>query len=86
MGGFMWSRRAFLKGVVAGGVVVSATDVMANTFSGAKKITILHTNDIHSHIDPFPDSDKYNAGKGGFETIAGIDKNGARAGAKRVAF
>jgi 5'-nucleotidase len=30
-----------------------------------KHITILHTNDVHSHIDPFPANDKRNANKGG---------------------
>jgi 5'-nucleotidase len=30
-----------------------------------KKITILHTNDVHSHIDPFGPNDGRNANKGG---------------------
>lgn len=30
-----------------------------------KHITILHTNDVHSHIDPFGPNDKRNANKGG---------------------
>ena len=29
------------------------------------KITILHTNDVHSHIDPFSPNDGRNANKGG---------------------
>ncbi len=33
--------------------------------TSAKHITILHTNDVHSHIDPFPTNDKRNANKGG---------------------
>lgn len=30
-----------------------------------KKITILHTNDVHSHIDPFPKNDSLNPSGGG---------------------
>lgn len=33
--------------------------------TSAKHLTILHTNDVHSHIDPFPANDKRNANKGG---------------------
>ena len=33
--------------------------------SGLKKITILHTNDVHSHIDPFPKNDPLNPNGGG---------------------
>ena len=31
----------------------------------SKKITILHTNDVHSHIDPFPANDPLNPNGGG---------------------
>ena len=31
----------------------------------SKKITILHTNDVHSHIDPFPSTDPINPNGGG---------------------
>lgn len=30
-----------------------------------KHLTVLHTNDVHSHIDPFPADDPRNANKGG---------------------
>ena len=33
--------------------------------SDLKKITILHTNDVHSHIDPFPGNDPVNPNGGG---------------------
>ena len=33
--------------------------------NGLKKITILHTNDVHSHIDPFPKNDPLNPSGGG---------------------
>ncbi len=41
--------------------------------AGAKLITILHTNDVHSQIDPLPANDKY-AGKGGVARRATLVK------------
>jgi 5'-nucleotidase len=47
-----------------------------------KKLTILHTNDVHSHIDPFPADDPRNPNMGGvarraslIETIRKEDPN-----------
>ncbi len=37
-----------------------------------RSITILHTNDTHSQIDPFPDNHKYHAQKGGVVNRAKI--------------
>jgi len=37
-----------------------------------RSITILHTNDTHSQIDPFPDNHKYHAQKGGVVSRAKI--------------
>ena len=37
-----------------------------------KKITILHTNDIHSHIDPFNKNHKKYAGMGGMRKLGGL--------------
>lgn len=36
------------------------------------RIVILHTNDVHSHIDPFPDNDPKYAGLGGVERRAAL--------------
>jgi len=41
---------------------------------GEDLITILHTNDTHSQIDPIPDNDKVNAGKGGVARRATLVK------------
>jgi 5'-nucleotidase len=38
----------------------------------AKKLTILHSNDVHSRIDPFPDDDKKYPGMGGMAQKAAI--------------
>ena len=60
-------RRQFLKtltlGATAGIVGLPACTVGRGEQT---KLTILHTNDVHSHIDPFPDNHTKYAGKGGF--------------------
>src|SRR5262245_60955933 len=42
--------------------------------TGETLITILHTNDTHSQIDPVSDNDKTNAGKGGVARRATLVK------------
>jgi 5'-nucleotidase len=39
---------------------------------GIEKLTILYTNDQHSRIDPFPQSDAKNPGEGGFSKRAAL--------------
>jgi len=38
------------------------------------KITLLHTNDMHSHIDPFPETDPKHPGLGGFARLNALVK------------
>ncbi|MDG4946014.1 metallophosphatase [Weeksellaceae bacterium KMM 9713] len=70
------SRRKFIqKSALATGLVaMPAVDLLAKT--PTKKITILHTNDQHSRIEPFePSSDERYSNKGGFSRRAAlIDK------------
>ncbi|MEZ4838570.1 bifunctional UDP-sugar hydrolase/5'-nucleotidase [Flavobacterium sp.] len=49
-------RREFIKNTIAGSTLVSFGGVPLSGFeeSKLKHLTILHTNDVHSHIDPFP--------------------------------
>ena len=49
-------RRTFLNNSVAATALMSCAGIPLNACKSntAKKITILHTNDVHSHIDPFP--------------------------------
>ncbi|MES2418820.1 MAG: metallophosphoesterase [Bacteroidota bacterium] len=61
------NRRNFIK---AGGVVSAAVALSINsldTFANGRlqKITILHTNDVHSRVEPFPMDDSRNQGLGG---------------------
>jgi 5'-nucleotidase len=63
----LWNRRQFIKTtVLAGGIVLlSRIPVMGNFLTDFKKITILHTNDFHSHLDPIPIDGSRNQGLGG---------------------
>ncbi len=63
----MINRRAFLKKTGAGSLlaVTGAFPLQAFGEPEIAKLTILHTNDVHSRIDPFPmDGGRYQ-GKGG---------------------
>ncbi|MDQ3047083.1 MAG: metallophosphatase [Bacteroidota bacterium] len=76
-GSHMNSRREFLKKTAfagAGMIAFSAipNEVLAKT--DMVKITILHTNDVHSHIDPFPDNDPKYPGLGGAVRRAALIK------------
>ena len=46
-----------------------------NKITEETTVTILHTNDVHSQIDPFPNNHNRFPGKGGFARIAGLIKN-----------
>ena len=61
------NRRQFLKLLGTAAVVGSVTpDVFAGVSVGkTTSLTILHTNDVHSRLDPFPMDGSRNAGKGG---------------------
>ena len=59
-------RRTFIKNTAASATLLSLGGMaLSCDKQNAKKITILHTNDVHSHIDPFGPSDGRNANKGG---------------------
>jgi 5'-nucleotidase len=85
----MITRRTFLKAAVAGGAALalprskmplSSTPLRSIGSSimeieaGETLITILHTNDTHSQIDPFPETDKLFGGKGGVARRATLVK------------
>jgi 5'-nucleotidase len=70
----MLNRRQFIRNLGAGAVGVMVVNVPFNAFSAGdyQKITILHTNDFHSHIDPFPNDAPRNAGEGGMAKRASL--------------
>ena len=61
-------RRKFLKNSVFGSLALGSTihNYGCET-SDLKKITILHTNDVHSHIEPFSSEHSEFPNQGGFE-------------------
>ncbi|KFF00062.1 5'-nucleotidase [Chryseobacterium formosense] len=66
-------RKRFLKTVGGGTLAMSlapnlmmAESLDLNPFKEAKKLTILHTNDQHSRIEPFDSSYTKNPNQGGF--------------------
>jgi 5'-nucleotidase len=66
----MWNRRDFIKSVAGIGCVAGIGDYEWVAEQLAKidlvKLTILHTNDWHSHIDPWKEDDPKHPGEGGF--------------------
>jgi 5'-nucleotidase len=86
----MITRRSFLKASLAGGAVATFPSPLTRSLSlppwssisaplldvaaGETLITILHTNDTHSQIDPLPDNDKQYPGKGGVARRATLVK------------
>lgn len=70
------NRRDFLKTLLAGSALASLSFSPFRTFANKEyiKLTILHTNDTHSHIDPFPANDPKYPGMGGFARRAEIIK------------
>lgn len=64
------TRRQFLKLLGTAAVIGStAPDILAGPLSISRNkttsLTVLHTNDVHSRLDPFPMDGSRNAGKGG---------------------
>lgn len=59
-------RRHFIQQTTAATAILGLSGMGLQSFvNRPKKITILHTNDVHSHIDPFGPDDARNANKGG---------------------
>ncbi len=67
-------RRNFIKNTLAGSALVALglrPDSVCAKDEGVK-ITILHTNDVHSRIDPFPMDDHNYPGRGGVARRAAL--------------
>ncbi len=70
----MQNRRTFIKNLGAGslGIFVLSGPMRAFAKEDLVQLTILHTNDFHSHIDPFPLDAPRNAGEGGMAKRAAM--------------
>ena len=70
----MSSRREFLKIAGKSAALVAVSGIPFQIFAAKEtvKLTVLHTNDVHSHIEPFPDNDPKYAGRGGVARRAAV--------------
>lgn len=63
------NRRHFIKNISSGALLLGTggfpLEVLASSKPEIVKLTILHTNDVHSRIDPFPMDGSTNQGLGG---------------------
>ena len=72
------NRRGFIKKIGLAGIALGASSLPLELLAGGRhedfiKLTILHTNDTHSRIDPFPAGSKYE-GLGGMAKRAHLIK------------
>jgi 5'-nucleotidase len=77
MEGFIMNRRTFIKNSfwgTSGLAALGAVPFDAFAKKEMVKITILHTNDVHSHIEPFPLNDPKYGGLGGVSRRAALIK------------
>ncbi|MFC4739167.1 bifunctional metallophosphatase/5'-nucleotidase [Flavobacterium ponti] len=68
-------RRDFIKNTAATSSLLTFGGLSLTSFDAVekiKKLTILHTNDTHSHIDPFPADDPKNPNQAGAARRASI--------------
>lgn len=76
----MPNRRTFIKQSLLGSASLIGASFINPLLANAlkkqhTKITILHTNDVHSHIDPFPANDPKYPGLGGAARRASLIHN-----------
>ena len=65
-------RRDFIEKTATGTVIMGLGLTLSSFDSEKKHLTILHTNDVHSHIDPFPMTDPRNPNMGGVARRAAL--------------
>ncbi len=70
------SRREFMKYLLGTGVVSVSLPILGReewlNYKETERITILYTNDQHSRIEPFPQTDAKYPGEGGFAKRAAV--------------
>ena len=67
-------RRDFIQKTASGTAILALPSLPLMSFGKPKikHLTILHTNDVHSHIDPFPADDSRNPNQGGVSRRASL--------------
>jgi 5'-nucleotidase len=68
------NRRNFLKNTAAGAALLALGIKSENVYANDDlvRLVILHTNDVHSRIDPFPMDGSRNQGRGGVAARAAL--------------
>ncbi|MDB9990045.1 metallophosphatase [Flavobacteriales bacterium] len=71
-----FNRRIFIKKITLASISLTLLNSFSflNKKTKTKKITILHTNDMHSHIDPFRENHSKYPGLGGMKRVASLVK------------
>lgn len=77
MGGLVMNRRRFIRNMAAGTAGLTLGSLPFNVLANDDfaTISILHTNDIHAHIEPFSGSNERYANKGGLARISQVAKS-----------
>ena len=72
----MADRREFIKGIFGGIALAGLSSLPIDLFAkeDMTRLTILHTNDVHSRIDPFPPNDPKYPNMGGVARRAALIK------------
>lgn len=72
----MISRRKFVRHLSTAGAFLPIATTLTPFFDRAEfvRLTILHTNDVHSRVEPFPDDGSRNANRGGASRRAALIK------------
>ena len=68
----MSSRRKFLKQLAMTGAVLPVIPEVLGAAARAESVLVMHTNDFHSRIDPFPDKHPKFAGQGGIAKMSSL--------------
>ena len=76
MGGLVMDRRKFIKNISAASFALGLGTVPYDLFAKDDfvHVSILHTNDMHCHIEPFTGTNERYAGKGGLARISALAK------------
>lgn len=75
MGGYLMnSRRNFIRKVTLGSGALAIGVIPKELFASGEliRLSVVHTNDMHCHFDPFPETDAEYAGRGGIVRLASI--------------
>ncbi len=72
----MNSRRKFLRKIAGASAGLAFTGISQELLAKQDllRISVLHTNDIHCHIDPFPETNPSYAGRGGLARLSALIK------------